>query len=78
MLMWKPTIKVSNAFQSILQTFELALGLEVNLAKSELFFLNTPPSIQTHLTRILGIADNSLPTKYLGDPLSKDALRVIN
>jgi hypothetical protein len=43
--------------------------------KSQIFFFNTPPPIQRHITEILGFRRSSLPSKYLGIPLIDNALR---
>ena len=52
--------------------------MEINLTKSKLFFFNTSIPVQRNLSRILKIQKNSLPTKYLGIPLSEYAYKSAN
>eukprot|EP00253_Pinus_taeda_P003861 PITA_03861 len=52
--------------------------MEVNLTKSKIFFFNTNIAIQNNITKILGFQRDSLPSKYLGIPLtSKPLLKII-
>ena len=41
MLMGTPTVKEARTFNKVLSTFLDALGMEINLTKSKLFFFNT-------------------------------------
>jgi hypothetical protein len=75
LLMGSPTAWEGNSLKEILQTFSDASGLECNKDKSQIFFFNTPPSIQRHISDILGFNRSSLPSKYLGIPLIDNALR---
>jgi len=50
--------------------FAMATGMEVNLSKSKIFFLNINIAIQRNISRILGFQRDSLPTKYLRVPLT--------
>lgn len=70
MLHGTPTVKEARAFKHILYLFSKALGMEINHAKSTIFFFNTHLAIQNHLTNILGFRIGTLPSKYLGAPLT--------
>eukprot|EP00253_Pinus_taeda_P027356 PITA_27356 len=48
--------------------------MEVNLSKSKIFFFNTDIVIQRNISRILGFQRDSLPSKYLGVPLTAKPL----
>jgi hypothetical protein len=73
MLMNTPTVQEANKLNSILSDFSDATGTSFNLAKSQLFFFNTPKAIQQHVSQLLSIPVCSLPTHYLGLPLSDSA-----
>jgi len=75
LLMSSPTVREANSIQEILQTFSDASGLDCNKDKSEIFFFNTPPQIQRHISDILDFKRSSLPSKYLGIPLIDNALQ---
>ena len=70
MLQGIPTVKEASAYNQLLKEFSMATGMEVNLSKSKIFFLNTNIAIQRNISRILGFQRDSLPTKYLGIPLT--------
>ena len=55
---------------SILSDFTEASGMTLNLYKSNIFFFNTPVAVQLHISKILGIPRSSLPSNYLGIPLT--------
>jgi exonuclease III len=74
LLMGTPTVQEANSLLDILQTFSDASGLDCNKEKSQVFFFNTPPTIQRHISGILGFNRSSLPSKYLGIPLIDTAL----
>ena len=74
MLQGTPTVKEAKAFKQILHEFAMAVGTEVSLTKSKIFFFNTDISIQRNLSRILGFQRDSLPSKYLGVPLTDKPL----
>jgi hypothetical protein len=65
-----PTVKEAKAYKRILEDFGEASGAEINHSKSMIFFFNTNPAIQRNLTNILGFERKTLPTKYLGVPLT--------
>jgi mannosylglycoprotein endo-beta-mannosidase len=65
-----PTVKESEAQKHILEDFGEASGAEINHSKSMIFLFNTNPAIQRNLTNILGFERKTLPTKYLGVPLT--------
>jgi len=48
--------------------------MEVNLSKSNIFLFNTNISIQRNIAKILGFQRDSLPSKYLGVPLTAKPL----
>jgi hypothetical protein len=70
MLMNSPTAQEANKLKTILNDFSEASGTSFNLDKSQLFFFNTPLAIQLHISRLLSIPKCSLPSHYLGLPLS--------
>eukprot|EP00253_Pinus_taeda_P009353 PITA_09353 len=74
MLQGIPTVKEAHAFKQILNEFAKASGMEVNLTKSKIFFFNTNIVIQKNITKILGFQRDSLPSKYLGIPLTTKPL----
>ena len=65
-----PKVNEASAYNQTVKEFAMATGMEVNLSKSKIFFLNTNISIQRNISRILGFQRDSLPTKYLGIPLT--------
>jgi hypothetical protein len=75
MLMSTPTVQEANKLSSILSDFSNATGTSFNLTKSQLFFFNTPQVVQQHLSQLLSILICTLPTQYLGLPLSDSAAR---
>eukprot|EP00253_Pinus_taeda_P024433 PITA_24433 len=70
MLHGTPTVKEAVAYREILDLFSQASGMEINFSKSTIFFFNTHPAVQSHLARLLGFRISSLPSKYLGAPLT--------
>jgi len=69
-----PTVKEALAYKQILNDFAMVIGTEVNLSKSKIFFFNTNIVIQGNISRILGFQRDSLPSKYLGVPLTAKPL----
>jgi ribonuclease HI len=65
-----PTAREAIKLNSILSDFTEASGMTLNLDKSKLFFFNTPVAVQLHISKILGIPRSSLPSNYLGIPLT--------
>jgi hypothetical protein len=55
---------------TILSDFSDASGTTFNLEKSHLFFFNMPTTVQRHISHLLDIPRCSLPSKYLGLPLT--------
>eukprot|EP00253_Pinus_taeda_P013477 PITA_13477 len=47
----------------------------INKSKSQVFFFHTPPITQASIARILGFSIASLPSKYLGAPMTASALK---
>eukprot|EP00253_Pinus_taeda_P024711 PITA_24711 len=70
MLQGVPTVKEATAYKQIMNVFTMATGMGVNLSKSKIFFFNTNIAIQRNISRILGFQRDSLPSKYLGVPLT--------
>jgi hypothetical protein len=71
-----PTVKEEKSYKIILEEFGEASGAEINHSKSMIFFFNTNPAIQRNLANILGFERKSLPTKYLGIPLTDRAYKM--
>jgi hypothetical protein len=70
-----PMVKEVKAYKKILEDFGEASGAEINHSKSMIYFFNTNPTIQRNLANILGFERKTLPTKYLGIPLTDRACR---
>ena len=71
-----PTFKEAKAYKWILEEFGEASGAEINHSKSMIFFFNTNPAIQRNLANILGFECKTLPTKYLGIPLTEKSYKM--
>jgi hypothetical protein len=78
LLMNTPTAQEAIKLSSILSDFSKASGTTFNLAKSQLFFFNTPVAIQQHLSQLLNTPVCTLPSRYLGLPLSDSKARNIS
>jgi hypothetical protein len=78
LLMNTPTSQEATKLNSILTDFVEASGMALNLDKSQLYFFNTPVAIQNHISRLLGIPKSSLPSNYLGIPLTGESARNIS
>ena len=50
----------------------------LNLEKSKIYFFNTPAMVQNHLSRLLVISKISLPSTYLGIPLTGEPTNSIS
>eukprot|EP00253_Pinus_taeda_P020518 PITA_20518 len=74
MLQGIPTVKESLAYKQVLKEFSMAVGIEVSLSKSKIFFFNTNIAIQRNISRILGFQREMLPSKYLGVPSTNKPL----
>jgi len=70
LLMNTPTAHEASKLNSILSDFTEASGMLLNLDKSKIYFFNTPIAVQNHISRLLGIPKSSLPSNYLGIPLT--------
>lgn len=46
--------------------FMEASGTQINKEKTYTFLFNTPGTLESHMTRILGFRSRELPTKYIG------------
>ena len=74
-LMNTPMAQESNKLNSILSEFSEAIGTSFNLAKSHLFFFNTPKDVQQHVSQLLSTLVYYLPNHYLGLPLFNSEAR---
>jgi hypothetical protein len=66
------TASEANNIHSILSNFEEASGMALNLEKSKFYVFNTPLVVQNHISHLLGIPKSSLPSNYLGIPLTRE------
>jgi hypothetical protein len=78
MLMNTPIVQEDNKLRSILNDFSEASGTTFYLAKSQLFFFNMPEAIQHRISQLMNIPICSLPSQYLGLPLSDLAAKNIS
>lgn len=78
MLMGHASVQEARSLKAILDLFSWASGLDINEAKSQIFFFNTPVITQRNILRILGYQGSSLPSKYLGAPLSDTILKRVS
>lgn len=70
MLHGTPSVKEVMRYKSLLNLFNKASGMELNLSKSSIFFFNTHLAFQKNLSTILGFKRYNLPSRYLGVPLT--------
>lgn len=70
LLMGLPSIKEVASFMSILSDFSATSSTSINPLKSKLFFFNTLFPIYRNISRFLTIPISSLPSTYLGVPLT--------
>jgi hypothetical protein len=77
MLMETPTLREILQIKQVLEEFLEASGMKINQTKSQLFFFNTPPIVNTFLAETLGFSCISLPMKYLGVPLVDNSLKKV-
>jgi hypothetical protein len=78
LLLNSSTAREAIKLNSILFDFSEASGMTLNLDKSKIFFFNIPSCIQIHVSRLLGIPRSSLPSNYLGVPLTGTTIRSIS
>lgn len=78
MLMGHASVQEARTIKAILDLFSEASGLDINVDKSQIFFFNTPVVTKCNILRILGYQEGSLPTKYLGAPLSDTTLKKVS
>jgi hypothetical protein len=71
-------VREATKLNAILSDFLEAFGMLINLDKSKLYFFNTPATVQAHLSELLGIARSSLPSTYLGIPLTGESEKSIS
>jgi len=75
MLYGYPSAQEASRLKSLLNDFSKASGTHVNSSKSQIFFFHTPPPVKSAITRILGFQAASLPSTYLGAPLTASAIK---
>eukprot|EP00253_Pinus_taeda_P026720 PITA_26720 len=75
MLYGYPSVQEASHLKSLLNDFSAASGTQVNCSKSQIFFFHTPPVVKSAVSRILGFRTASLPSTYLGAPLTASALK---
>eukprot|EP00253_Pinus_taeda_P001915 PITA_01915 len=75
MLFGYPSAQEAHRLKSLLHDFSEASGMHVNCSKFQIFFFHTPPSVKIVVSNILGFLAASLPSKYLGAPLSASNLK---
>lgn len=75
MLFGYPSVQEASCLKSLLNDFSTASGTHINSAKSQIFFFHTPPLVKVVVTRILGFPIASLPSKYLGAPLTASYIK---
>jgi len=75
MLFGYPSAQEAACLKSLLNDFAAASGTDINCTKSQIFFFHTPPPVKSVVIHILGFPSASLPSKYLGSPLTASALK---
>lgn len=75
MLFGYPSIQEVSIFKSLLNDFSEASVTSINKEKSQIFFFHTPPVTQHAIALILGFSIASLPSKYLGSPLTESEIK---
>eukprot|EP00253_Pinus_taeda_P015607 PITA_15607 len=65
----------ASRFKSVLNDFSEASGTNINKSKSQIFFSHTQPVVKLVVARILGFPIASLPSNYLGAPLTASAIK---
>ena len=75
MLFGHPSVQEARKLKSILSDFSNASGTCIKKSKSQVFFFHTPPITQASTARILGFSIASLPSKYLGAPMTASVLK---
>ena len=74
MLMGKASVQEVRSINYCLNTFLAASGLDINKRKSHIYFFNTCHIMKRNICHILGLYEGTLPSKYLGAPLSDSLL----
>lgn len=75
MLFGYPSVQEASSFKAMLNDFSEASGTSINSSKSQIFFFHTPPVVKTAIARTLGFPIATLPSKYLGAPLTVSAIK---
>lgn len=75
MIMGHPSVQESHTLRTLLDYFSKASRTTVNPEKSQIFIFNTPLITQHNIACILGFNTSSLPSKYLGAPLTNAAIK---
>ena len=56
----------------------MASGIEVKSDKSQVLFFNTTITTQRKIIQILGFSKGSLPSKYMGAPLTEGTIKKVS
>lgn len=75
MLFGHPSVQEARQLKALLLDFSKASRANVNKIKSQIFFFNIPVITQNAIAHILGFTISTLPSKYLGAPLTASALK---
>ena len=75
MLFGHPSVQEASKFKSLLEYFSEASRASINTNISQIFFFHTPALTQSAIARITGFSIASLPSKYLGAPLTDSAIK---
>lgn len=78
MMFFQNTLKEARSLLAILKDFMNASRIHINKYKSDIFFFNITAQSQAFLARVMGIRIGTLPSKYLGIPLTLNPLKVEN
>ena len=76
MMFCQATLREARYLLAIVQDFMNASGTQINKDKSDIFLFNTATQSQAFLEIIMGFRIGTLPSKYLGIPLSLNPLGV--
>ena len=74
MIMGYPSVQEARTLKYLLDSFSKTFGTKVNPNKLQILLFHTPPLSQRNVACILGFSIASLPSKYLGAPLTDMAI----
>lgn len=75
MLFGYPSVQEASEFKVVLNDFTEASRTSINCSKSQIFFFNTTPVVKSAIVRIVGFPIATLPSKYLGAPLTDSTIK---